>query len=70
MTTKQRIALNRESLATLRSDGTLLDGESLALDVDKKVDAGQELTQVEAGVLWLGITQEQVEFTRNNLLTA
>jgi hypothetical protein len=50
ITTEQNNQINRESLAHLKADGILLEGESLALDVDKKIEAGQKLTTVEAGV--------------------
>lgn len=68
MNAAQRNEINREALAHLRNDGILLENESLALDVDKKIDAGLELTPVESEVLWLEITQEQVRFVKQHLL--
>ncbi len=67
-TQEQRRELNRESLSHLRAEGILIDDESLALDVDKKIDAGQELTEVEVGILWHAITQEQADFVKQHLL--
>lgn len=68
MTIKELCETNLEALATLRNDGILLDADSLALNVERKIEAEQELTEVERGVLWLGITQAQVEFVRQHLL--
>jgi hypothetical protein len=67
MTTAQRTEANRESLAFLKSEGLLL-GTSLALGVEKKVRQGAELTEVEQGVLFHGITNAQLRFVRRNLL--
>ncbi|HEV2133384.1 MAG TPA: hypothetical protein VGR47_03905 [Terracidiphilus sp.] len=68
MTIEQQPTINQESLATLREDGILLDGEHLALKVDVKIDAGQELNAIERRILWLAITDEQVAFVKENLL--
>jgi hypothetical protein len=62
---KQRIEINREALKSLREDGVR---GALALNVDKKIRQGAQLTKTESRVLWLGITQEQVRFVKKNLL--
>jgi hypothetical protein len=67
---QQSLELNQQSLESLRESGILLEGEHLALEVDRKVEAGQELSPVEAGVLWLALTNEQVRFVREHGLEA
>ena len=61
---KQRIEINREALRSLREDGVR---GALALNVDKKIRQGAQLTETESRVLWLGITQEQVRFVKRHL---
>jgi hypothetical protein len=69
MTTARRNRrMAREALAFLRQEGILLDDVHLALDVDKKIDASDKLTHVEAEILWLGITQAQVQLIKENLI--
>jgi hypothetical protein len=60
--------VNRESLEFLREECILLEGEHLALKVDVKIDAGEELNAIEKEILWLSITEEQVAFVREHLL--
>jgi hypothetical protein len=65
MIAAQRNEINREALKSLRQDG--IKGP-LALNTDRKIRQGTQLTPTEKGVLWLGITQEQVRFVKQNLL--
>lgn len=58
-------AINRESLNSLRDDGVR---GPLALNVDTKIRKGLPLNPTETGVLWLGITQEQVRFVKKHLI--
>jgi hypothetical protein len=60
--------INRKSLRSLCEDGIQLDGEHLALKVDVKIDAGQELNAVEKGILWHSTTEKQAAFVREHLL--
>ena len=53
-------------LRSLREDGVR---GALALNVDRKIRQGAQLTETENRVLWLGITQEQVRFVKENLLS-
>ena len=65
MTTVQCNEINREALKSLRQDGVR---GPLALNTDRKIRQGAELTPTEKGILWLGITQEHVRFVKQNLL--
>jgi hypothetical protein len=65
MTTAQHDAINQEALKSLRDDG--IRGP-LALNVDRKIRQGHKLDATESGILWLGITQEQVRFVKRHLL--
>ena len=65
MNTEQRNAINQEALKSLREDGVR---GPLALNVDRKIRQGQELDATERRILWLGITQEQVQFVKRHLL--
>jgi hypothetical protein len=60
---EDRLAINLEALESLEQDGVI---SPLTRGVDTKVRAGQQLTEVEAGVLWLGITQEGVDFVKKH----
>lgn len=60
-------SVNKETLAFYRSEGLLLDGDHLAMRVDEKVDADEPLTEVEAGILMHGITEEQAAFVLQHL---
>lgn len=64
---KSKSTVNQEALAHMKSEG-LLEGTSLALGVEKKIRQGKTLNKVEAEVLWLGITNEQVRFVKRHLL--
>jgi hypothetical protein len=62
---ENEIAINREALTSLREDGVR---GPLALNVDRKVRRGLALNATEKGVLWLGLSQEQVRFVKRHLL--
>ncbi len=61
----QQNAINREALSSLREDGVR---GPLAMNVDTKIRRGLALNATQKGVLWLGITQEQVRFVKRHLL--
>ena len=65
MTKQSANGVHRETLAFLKSEGRI-EGTSLALNVEQKVRQGRELNAVEAGVLNLGITKEQLRFIRQH----
>jgi hypothetical protein len=65
MTTAARIGVNRESLSFLKAEG-LLEGTTLARNVESKVRQGRELSAVEQGILNLGITNRQLRFIRQH----
>lgn len=60
-------SVNKETLAFYRNEGIIFDDIHLALRVDEKVDAGEPLTEVEAGILIHGITEEAAAFVRAHL---
>lgn len=64
MSIEQQQEINLEALQSLRADGVR---GPLALNVDRKIRQRQQLTTAEAGILWLGITQEQARFVRKHL---
>ena len=59
------LGAHRETLAFLKAE-YLLEGTSLARNVESKIRQGQELDEVEAGILNLGITNRQLRFIRQH----
>ena len=57
--------IHRETFRFHKSQGAIV-GTSLAMNVGDKVSRGQELTTVEAGILNLCITKEQLRFIRKH----
>ncbi|HTW47830.1 MAG TPA: hypothetical protein VMD92_07775 [Acidobacteriaceae bacterium] len=55
-------AANREALDFLRMEGLVTPDDPLALNVERKIEAGQPLSPVEAGILRHGITRDTLNF--------
>lgn len=64
LTANDRTELNRQTLAFWKEEAGL--HQPLALNVDTKVEAAQRLSDLEQQVLVMGLTQEQVEFVKEN----
>ena len=60
----ERIEINRDTLRFWKDEAGL--HQPLALGVDKKVENGEVLSELEQRVLCLGLIQEQVEFVKEN----
>jgi hypothetical protein len=60
-----RLGVHRETLSFLKLEG-MLDGTTLAMGVERKVRQGQELNDVEAGILNHCITTRQLRFIRQH----
>ncbi len=67
-TAHERIEINRDTLRFWKEEAGL--HQPLALNVTSKVEGGQELSEPEQQVLCLGLTQEHVDFVKENLLVA
>jgi hypothetical protein len=55
-----------KALRTLKAQGMLEDGTSLAGGVEDKIRQGQELTSVEAQIVHYGITNRMLQFISEN----
>jgi hypothetical protein len=59
---REAVVANRESLELLRIEGLVMPGDPLALNVEQKIEAGQPLSPVEAGILRYAITRDALDF--------
>jgi hypothetical protein len=64
LTPEVQLDINKETLKFWRDEAGYYEG--LALDVDKKVDAGEPLTKLEQGILMCGLSRDHVNLVKEH----